>query len=153
MRLVNTIKHQSQPTCTSCMYTCIAMAIGVDALEVTELAESTGYGRNDGRMQAFLLQHYNLAGFEASLPPVGYGFRPNLYMMEVLSKTSNSCTHCILVDLRHEDAAGILVFDPQVGNVETDKCYLSWDDIMDLGIISTTALDDFKDFNQGDHKL
>lgn len=135
---------QQQPTSSTCVPTCIAMALGLGSSLVIHEMELMGFNLVEGitprQEQLYLLTQG--IGYERMLNQ-GLGLPDGSYLCEVPSLNLTGIFHCVFLFIEEGEPQ---VFDPNDGKVGKD--WYPSDGFSSLPIMAFTKLDDFGDLRQ-----
>lgn len=143
--LCDSPKLQQQPSGSTCVPTCLAMAFDIDVHDIIHDMEEFGIDVDDGlddREENWYLVHVGI-GWSTFANMRGIGLAEGIYLTTVPSLNVTNYTHCVLVVAKwnEDNIAEVSVLDPNNG-VPGMKYY---DDFYTLPAISFTKLDDFRD--------
>jgi len=146
-RLVNEPIHQMQPDESSCVLTCIAMALGLDVLTVLRDVRDLGLGWKNGtdyQQMAYILGEYGVGCVPIQVE--GTGIIAGSYICNVASLNRLGQSHAIF--MHRDEQGGIRIFDPQNGR--HDRAYYSM--FEETPMTGLARLDDYFDLLLGDER-
>lgn len=145
--LVDNPELQTQPTSTTCVPTCIAMAIGEPVFKVISEIKDLGIDISEGMTDRQISYYLGTKGI--SIDPYitreSCGLLLGSYLICTPSLNILGGLHCVLAIIREDDDGHYCnIYDPNELK-DGKKYYKYWED---LPLCTIIALDDFRDLKE-----